>query len=490
MSVQALRREPAPSIALEQLQATLERQRSAFLAQPVPSYQQRREHLRALLALVLDNEGRVTEALASDFGSGPSGRSPEESRRIEVLPCAMAIRHSIRHLRRWMRPSRRSTHWATWPSRARVEYVPLGVIGVISPWNYPITLALGPLAGSLAAGNRAMLKPSELTPATSALLSELLAKTYDESHVAVATGGVEVAQAFSSLPFDHLLFTGSTSVGRHVMRAASEHLVPVTLELGGKSPTLIDEAFDIGKEVGSLVHGKWMNAGQTCIAPDYLLVHESRVDEVVERLRLQVAKHYPSLALNDDYTAIINERHRERLLGYLEDAREKGATLLEINPGDEAAERFAETNKIPPTLVLDVSDSMRIMQDEIFGPLLPIKPYKSVDEAIEYVNARPRPLAAYVYSDRRAVIERFGSRVVSGALSVNAAAIHFAQDELPFGGVGHSGMGRYHSHEGFLTFSHQKAVYHQLRPNLMHLVAPPYQGELKRRMLDFLLSFG
>ena len=489
MSVQALRREPPPSIALEQLRAVLDRQRSAFMRDGAPAYRERREHLRALLSMLIDNQDRISAAIRADFGGQtPGGRSVEESRRVEILPTSMAIRHSIKKLRRWMRPDRRLTHWATWPSRGRVEYVPLGIIGIIAPWNYPVSLALGPLAGALAAGNRAMIKPSELTPETSSVLAELLAKTFSQEQVAVATGGVEVAQAFSTLPFDHLLFTGSTSVGRLVMRAASEHLVPVTLELGGKSPTLIDADYVLSHGIGSLVHGKFLNAGQTCIAPDYLLVHSSRVDEVVDRLRAQISTHYPSLATNDDYTPIINARHRERLLGYLEDARDKGATVLEINPGDEASERFAETNKLPPTLVLDVEDSMKIMQDEIFGPLLPIKTYDALDEAIAYVNAHPRPLAAYVYSDRSQTIERFGSRVVSGALSINAAAIHFAQDELPFGGVGASGMGRYHAGEGFRAFSHHKAVYHQLRPNLMHLVAPPYEGALKSKLLDFLIG--
>lgn len=484
MSVQALRRESQPSIAIEQLRSVLDRQRAAFLRDGPPSYGERREQLRKLLRMVVDNQDRICSVISEDFG----GRSCEESRRVEILPTVLGLRHTIKSLRRWMRPSRRATHWATWPSRARVEYVPLGVIGVIAPWNYPVSLALGPLTGALAAGNRAMIKPSELTPKTSALLAELIAKTFPEQQVRVATGGVEVAQAFSSLPFDHLLFTGSTSVGRLVMRAASEQLVPVTLELGGKSPTLIDVDAKFDKGVGSLLLGKLYNAGQTCIAPDYLFVHERRVDEVVDKIRAQVAAMYPRLATNDDYTAIINERHRQRLLAYLDDARDKGATLLEVNPGDEPPERFAEAGKLPPTLLLDVDDSMSVMQDEIFGPLLPIKTYSDLDEVIEYVNAHPRPLAAYVYSESRRTIERFGARVVSGALSINATAVHFAQDELPFGGVGNSGIGQYHGREGFETFSHQKAVYKQLRPNLMHLVTPPYEGALKQRLIQFLIG--
>ena len=484
MSVQALRLESQPSIQVEQLHATLERLRAACLRDGPPSLQQRRQHLETLLRLVVDNEQRLVEAIRDDFG----GRSAAESLRADLLPVVMGIRHTLRSLRKWMRPSRRLMHWATWPSRGRVEHVPLGVVGIIAPWNYPVQLSLSPLAGALAAGNRAMIKPSELTPRTSALLAELIAKNFAADHVTVATGGVDVASAFAGLAFDHLLFTGSTSVGRLVMRAASEHLVPVTLELGGKSPALIDRDYRFEHGANSLLLGKLLNAGQTCVAPDYLLVHESRVDAIVEGIRAHVPRMYPRLADNDEYTPLISERHRQRLLAHLDDARQKGATLIEINPGDESPERFADHNKLPLTLLLDVDDSMTVMQDELFGPLLPIKTYRELDEAIAYVNAHPRPLAAYVFSDSRATIDRFGSRVVSGALSINATAVHVVQDDLPFGGVGASGIGHYHGHEGFVALSHQKAVYQQLRPNLMHLIGPPYDQSIKHRIVRILFG--
>jgi coniferyl-aldehyde dehydrogenase len=482
--VQALRRESQPSVVADQLRATLERQRAAFLRDGPPNYQARRAHLKQLLQMILDHRDQIVGAIREDFG----GRSDRESLRVEIMPLVFGIRHMLSNLRKWMRPSRRATHWATWPSSARVEYVPLGVVGIISPWNYPAELALGPLAAALAAGNRAMIKPSELTPKTSALLSEMIGKTFSDDHVTVTTGGVEVAQAFALLPLDHLLFTGSTSVGRLVMRAASENLVPVTLELGGKSPVLIDRDYTLEHGAGTLLLGKLLNAGQTCIAPDYLLVHESRVESTIETIRQSVARMYPRLADNTDFAPIINERHRQRLIDVLEDAKRKGATAVEINPGDEAPERFAEAGKLPLTLLLDVDDSMTVMQDEIFGPLLPIKTYGELDEAIDYVNTHPRPLAAYVYSDSRTFIDRFGARVVSGALSVNATALHFAQDELPFGGVGHSGIGRYHAREGFMTFCHPKAVYRQMRPNLVHLVGPPYDVPFKDRMMKLLIG--
>jgi acyl-CoA reductase-like NAD-dependent aldehyde dehydrogenase len=482
MPVQALRRE-SPSVTEDQLHATLARMRAAFLREGPPSYRHRREQLDKLLAMVLDNKQRICEAICEDFGN----RSPQESLRLEILPTVLGLKHTRRQLRRWMRPQRRGTHWAMWPSSGRVECMPLGVVGVISPWNYPIYLAIGPLTAALAAGNRALIKPSELTPTSSALLAELIGRTFDRDEVAVITGGVDTARAFASLPFDHLLFTGSTSVGRMVMRAASEHLVPVTLELGGKSPTVIDRDFPLDRAMGSLMLGKLYNAGQTCVAPDYLFVHESQQEQLLEQIRAQVAKMYPRLAANSDYTAIINERHRERLRGYLDDARDKGATLLEINPGDEAPERFADAGKLAPTLLLDVDDSMAVMQNEIFGPLLPIMTYRELDEAIQYINARPRPLAAYIYSSDRESLARFRTRVVSGGMAINSTMMQVAQDDLPFGGVGESGIGSYHAREGFETFSHQRGVFRQLSPNLVHLIAPPYEGALKRVLLDFLI---
>jgi len=293
---------------------------------------------------------------------------------------------------------------------------------------------------------------------------------------------------FSSLFFDHLLFTGSTAVGRMVMRAASENLVPVTLELGGKSPTIIAKDYAIAGQLDLLVFGKLLNAGQTCVAPDYLLVHESQQDQVVAEIQRSVAKMLPKLADNRDYTAIINERHRSRLVAHLDDAKEKGATLIEVNPGDEAAERFSEANKLPLTLLLDVDDSMSAMQDELFGPILPIMTYRELDEAIAYVNAHPRPLAAYVFSHDRSAIRKVSERIVSGGLGINVTTIHVGQDNLPFGGVGPSGMGHYHAREGFLAMSHQKAIYHQRRPNLLSMIAPPYDVELKRKMVRMLIG--
>ena len=354
MSVQALRRESSPSVTEDTLREVLRKQRESFMNEGPPDLAARKQDLRRLLQMLLDNEARIVAAINEDFGN----RSPEESRRLELMPSVLGLRHTLRNLRRWMRSQRRPSHWATWPSLARVEHQPLGVIGIIAPWNYPLYLTIGPLTGALAAGNRAMIKPSELTPKTSALLAEILGKTFPPEKVTVVNGGPEVAKAFSSLPFDHLLFTGSSAVGRLVMRAASEHLVPVTLELGGKSPALIGRDYALGgRSLDQLVSGKLYNAGQTCVAPDYLLVHESQQEAVIERLRSITAGLYPRMADNPDFTAIINDRHRERLQGYLRDAADKGATLLEINPGDESPERFADAGKLPLTVLVDVDDS-------------------------------------------------------------------------------------------------------------------------------------
>ncbi|HEX2675445.1 MAG TPA: coniferyl aldehyde dehydrogenase, partial [Polyangiales bacterium] len=371
------------------------------------------------------------------------------------------------------------------PGSAKVHYQPLGVVGVISPWNYPMSLALGPLAIAFAAGNRVMIKPSEFTPKTSELMKQLLGEVFPADLVTVITGGPAVGQAFSELPFDHLLYTGSTRVGKFVMAAAAKNLTPVTLELGGKSPTIVHESYPIEKAAERIASGKWFNAGQTCIAPDYLLVPESKRDALVSALQSAVTKFYPSLKDNKDYSAIVNEGHHKRLAGYVTDAVARGAKKVEINPKSEKLE--GDTRKIAPTLLLDVNDDMSVMQDEIFGPVLPIVTYRTLDEAVQYVNDRPRPLALYYFdfdSERaRSVLER----TVSGGAAINETVMHFAVEDLPFGGVGPSGMGAYHGFEGFETFSHKKAVFYQSRWNGAGMMLPPY-GERIEKLLKMLIG--
>jgi coniferyl-aldehyde dehydrogenase len=458
----------------------LARQRAAFLRDGPPSLAQRRAHLKNLRASLIARRGDLEAALDADFGH----RSRHETAIMEMLPLTWGIDYLHKNLRRFMRPERRHVALPMHFARASVEYQPLGVIGIMAPWNYPLSLALMPLATALAAGNRVMIKPSEFTPATSAVLTAVISETFSEDEAAVVTGDASTGVAFAALPFDHLLFTGSTAVGRAVMRAASDHLVPVTLELGGKSPVLVDRGQALDRVAADIAYGKLANAGQTCIAPDYVLLPESDVDAFVNEFGKAVAALYPKGPASEDYTSIVNVRHFERLRGLLDDARAKGARIVETGPSPEHATHRAHT--LAPTLVLDVRGDMRIMQEEIFGPLLPIVSYRDLDEAIAFVNARPRPLALYYFGTSAANRTRVLTRTTSGGVTINGTLLHFAQEDLPFGGVGPSGFGAYHGIEGFRTFSHQKAVFDPGRWNGGALLRPPF-GRLTNVILSFML---
>ncbi|MFL9814136.1 coniferyl aldehyde dehydrogenase [Stutzerimonas sp. VN223-3] len=453
----------------ERLQPLFERQRSAFQANPSPLAEDRLQWLEALHDILASNQQALIDAISQDFGN----RSADETRLAEIMPSLHGIRYAKHHLRKWMKPSRRRVGMAFQPASARVVYQPLGVVGVIVPWNYPLYLAIGPLVGALAAGNRVMLKLSESTPATGLLLKSLLAQIFPEDQVAVVLGEADVGITFSRLPFDHLLFTGSTSVGRHVMRAAAENLTPVTLELGGKSPAIVSKDVPLTDAAERIAFGKTLNAGQTCVAPDYVLVPKNRVDGFVEAYRGVVRRFYPQLADNPDYTSIINQRQHVRLRSYLDDAQAKGAQVLPLF--DQAQER-----RMPHYLLLDVNDDMQVMQDEIFGPLLPIVPYDDIEQALAYVNARPRPLALYYFGYDKAEQRRVLRHTHSGGVCLNDTLLHVAQDDLPFGGVGPSGMGHYHGHEGFLTFSKAKSVFIKQRLNAARLIYPPYGKPLQK----------
>jgi coniferyl-aldehyde dehydrogenase len=443
------------------------RQRKLREAAPGLDAAERANSLAALEALVSANVGEIAAAIDRDF----HGRSAHETQLLEIFPSLEGVRHARRKFRRWMRPRRAATNFWFLPGRSRVMPQPLGVVGIVVPWNYPLYLAVGPLACALAAGNRVMIKMSESAPATGELFARLVARHFDPAVVTVVNGGADVAREFVALPFDHLLFTGSTGVGRQVMRAAAENLTPVTLELGGKSPAIVGRGIDVAEAADRIAFGKCLNAGQTCIAPDYALVPRESLDRFCEAARATVAKLYPTLRDNPDYTAIIDERHRARLRGYLDEARGRGARVLEMNP---AGEDLGASPKMAPAIVLDAPADTRIMTEEIFGPLLPVVGYDTLDEAIAYVNARPRPLALYVFDHDRGAVERVLERTVSGGACVNETILQIAQDELPFGGVGPSGMGEYHGRAGFETFSKRKAVFHQARLNGLKLFRPPY----------------
>jgi coniferyl-aldehyde dehydrogenase len=463
------------------LSAMLERQRAAFLREGSPSAAQRKELLGRLRQTLIDHQEDVATAVDQDFGH----RSRHETLMAETFVTVASIKHMIRHLASWMKPERRRVPFQFLPGRAQVVYQPLGVVGVISPWNYPVSLALGPVATALAAGNRVMLKPSEYTPATSALLARLLGEILPAEQVAVVTGDAEVGAAFAALPFDHLLFTGGTATGRLIMRAASENLVPVTLELGGKSPVLVDADYPLERAARSIAQGKLLNAGQVCIAPDYVLVPAAEATRFATLFADEVKRLYPSLVGNPDYTAVINQRHYDRLRALVDDARSKGAKVIEINPASEDL-RTQPGRKLPPTLLLDVTSDMAAMQDEIFGPVLPVKTYGTLDEAIAYINSRPRPLALYYFGANRARQREVLARTTSGGVTINDTLLHYLQEDLPFGGVGASGMGAYHGRDGFRTFSHRKPVFRQARLNTTGLIRPPY-GRLVERMIAALM---
>lgn len=423
----------------------------------------------------------LVEAVSQDFGH----RSPHETKLADIQASLSAINHTRQHLGHWMKPRRVGVALPFLPGRAQVETVPLGVVGIISPWNYPIQLALVPLAAAIAAGNRVLLKPSELSPRTAALLERLLAEVFDPTEVAVITGGVDMAQALCHLPFDHLLFTGSTQAGRQVMRAASDGLTPVTLELGGKSPAIVGPGFDMARAAQRIAVGKLFNAGQSCIAPDHVLVPRGRELEFADHFENATTALYPRLGDNDDYTAIVTNRHYDRLLGLIDDARRCGAQARFINPAAEALE--PAKRKLAPTLLWHVPEGAAILSQEIFGPVLPILSYTTLEEAVALVNSRPRPLALYLFSRRRLDVDFVLGRVRAGGITLNDTMLHAAQDGLPFGGVGESGMGAYHGEAGFRTFSHARPLFRASRFSPARLIRPPY-GERIDRLLRWLIG--
>ncbi|MBZ0127052.1 MAG: coniferyl aldehyde dehydrogenase [Rhodocyclaceae bacterium] len=455
------------------------RLREAAARDSNPAWRRRDAWLAALERLIRENQPAIAEAIRSDFGN----RSLHETQLLELFPSFEAIRHARRHLKSWMRPERRAVSMWFLPGRARVLHQPLGVVGIIVPWNYPLLLAVGPLVAALAAGNRVMVKMSEFTPAMSALFARLAAKYFAEDEVAVVQGDAGVAQAFARLPFGHLLFTGSTKVGYSVMRAAADNLTPVTLELGGKSPAILGPDYPLEKFAERVVVGKTMNAGQTCIAPDYVLVPAGQEHAFIAAAQKEVQACYPDILRTPDYSSIVSERHYRRLLGLIEEAKNQGAEAV---PLSSAEHPDAATRRIPPVALRNVTPAMQVMQEEIFGPILPVVPYRDLDEAIAYVNARPNPLALYYFDEDRSRIDRVLEKTLSGGVTINDTILHIAQDSLPFGGVGESGKGHYHGFEGFEAFSKKKAVFFQSRVNGMGLFKPPY-GKLFERMVNMLI---
>jgi coniferyl-aldehyde dehydrogenase len=447
------------------VRAIFDGQRHASRHLPAPTLSQRLESLDKLRDLVKSNGPAVAAAISADFGA----RSVVETELLEIVPALNAIRHARRKLSSWMKPRRRPVDLTFQPASAWVRYEPLGVVGIISPWNYPLLLALSPLVDALSAGNRVMLKPSDLTPAFSALLKDLIAQRFDAAQVAVIVGDIDTARLFSSLPFDHLLFTGSTAVGRQVMQAAAANLTPVTLELGGKSPAVVCADYPLAKAARSIAFGKFLNAGQTCIAPDYVLVPAAQARTFGELLIAEAKRSYPTVAANADYSGVLLARQRERLTRALDEARSAGATILSHGEPECLA-----AGKFPLTVVIGAPPDGVLLREEIFGPILPVVPYETLDQALSFIAERERPLALYCFTNDGGSRSKVLDSAVSGGVTLNGTLLHIAQDALPFGGIGPSGTGAYHGRDGFLRLSHARAVYKVGFVNVFERLGPPW----------------
>ncbi len=463
------------------MKKTLESQNRKSLLEGTPDLGIRFDRLNRMLDMMISYQDQIPDALSKDFGH----RSPMASKFTDIASIFDSIHFAKKHLRKWMKPEQRSagSPFNLLGAKAYIQYQPLGTVGVISPWNFPFNLTFAPLAGIFSAGNRAMIKPSEITPESSNLMKKMVSEFFDADELAVFCGDVSVAEDFSKLAFDHLLFTGSTSVARHVMRSAAENLVPVTLELGGKSPVIIGSSANMKLVTDRVWNGKLLNGGQICLAPDYLFVHEDHVESWIQASTQSITEMYPSFFDNDDYTSIINEHHFKRLQNYLDDAKQKGARLIEFNPAKEDAGNRTHF-KMLPTVILGVNDDMLVMQEEIFGPIIPVKTYSTIEDTVDYINGHERPLGLYYFGKDKTEETFILDNTISGGVTLNDVVFHVSQEDLPFGGIGPSGMGHYHGLEGFRRFSHAKGIYKQSPVDaVVKLTRPPFTN-----MFDRLIS--
>ena len=478
---------------LQEMESVLKLQKKLHIEEGPASIELRKDRLNRCISMLKEYSDEIIEALQKDFGN----RDPKASFFTEIVSTIGVLEHAIKNIDKWTKDEKRPSNvnqpffirliMGFLGSKSYIKYQPLGTIGVISPWNFPVNLVLAPLAGIFAAGNRTMIKPSELTPATSEVTKKMFEAYFDKSEAAVFTGDAEVGAAFSALPFDHLLFTGGTQIGKKVMKAASENLVPVTLELGGKSPVIVDEDANLSEVAKKVMRGKTMNAGQICLAPDYLMLPKGKGKEFADASSDAIGEMFKDLKYNDDYTSVINERHYDRINELVSDAKEKGAEVVQINPADEDFEQ-QELHKIPPTIVLNPTEDMKIMQEEIFGPVLPVKEYDDFEETVNYVNSKDRPLGLYLFSKDKNKEKKVLDNTTSGGVTLNDVIWHIGQEELPFGGVGPSGTGSYHGYDGFKEFSHAKAVYKQFSADLMAQMMPPYKGKMFESMKNQVLK--
>lgn len=460
-------------VTLDTMTMQLEKLRAAQRAEGCPSANVRKERLQRCIDMLVDHQDDLVNALDEDYG----GRSPYLSKMSEIMQPIGHLKHAIKHLEKWMKPEKRA---AMFPmgllgGKARIEYQPLGVVGIMSPWNFPMAMVFHPLANALAAGNRAMIKPSEFNPETAALLEKLFKEYFSEDEIVVVNGGPEAGSAFASLDLDHIIFTGATSIGRMVMQAAAQNLTPVTLELGGKSPTIISKATDVKQAAEKIISGKTMNAGQVCLSPDYVFVPESELENFVSSARQTFQEMFPTISGNSDYVAVINVRHYQRITGYIEEAKAAGVRVEALQ--DDAY--TPEEQRIPVHLIINPDESLKVMQDEIFGPILIVKTYTELSECINYIADHPHPLGLYYFGDDKAEQQYVLENTQSGGVTINDVIMHISNIDLPFGGVGNSGMGNYQGWEGFKTFSHARSVYTQGWLNLPKLAGtnPPYNSE-------------
>ena len=464
-----------------ELQAILEKQRNAFRREGEVKYETRVDRLNRCIALLVDRKDEICEAVDQDFG----GRPRPVTLMTEIMTSVGTLKNSRKNLKKWMKPEKRKSPvpMNIFGAKSRVHYQPKGVVGIMTPWNVPIGMIFSPLADALAAGNRVMIKPSEFNPRTADLMKELFMEYFEPSEIYVATGDADMGAAFSSQALDHIIFTGATSVGKLVMKAAAEHLTPVTLELGGKSPVIVSDSYPIDEAADSIISGKAMNGGQLCISPDYAFVPATRLEAFVMKCKQVMEEQHPCMVSCHDFVSIINERHYDRIKSYIDDAKKKGARILEINPSKEDWSDRSK-HRIPLHLIINPTEDMLCMQDEIFGPILNIMAYRDIQECLDYINDRPHPLALYYYGKDKAEKNRVIAETTAGGMTVNDVTMHFACDDMPFGGVGASGMGHYHGFEGFKTFSHAKSVFTQGKVNLPKLAGtlPPY-GEKVEKML-------
>ncbi|MFC6167351.1 coniferyl aldehyde dehydrogenase [Acinetobacter terrestris] len=468
------------SFDIPHLHTVLEQQKHAYQRHPLPSAKERIDRLARLKRILVKYQDQFAEAINQDYGN----RSIGETKIGELLTCLEQIKYYSKHLTQWMKPSKRHVGIIHQPAKAWVQYQPLGVVGIIAPWNYPLLLSVGPLICAIAAGNNAMIKISSASSNFGRALEKALGEAFSTELVAVINGGGPVSDAFSHLAFDKIIFTGSTEIGKTVMAAASENLVPVILELGGKSPVLVHPSIDLKDVAQRLAAGKLWNAGQTCVAPDYMFLPKGKTAEFIEHFRACVENMYADIAYNQDYTSIINDKQYNRLQGYLEDACNQGAKMIEINPKHED---LTAVRKIAPTLLTGVTTEMRIMKEEIFGPILPIMEYDQIDDVIDFINSRPRPLALYYFDFDQARADYVAQHTHSGHFGQNTVLTHVAQDDLPFGGVGASGMGKYHGPEGFFSLSHERSVMSNPKLYSLKFILPPFNKPIHKLISKTLL---